>query len=240
MLSPATRNCPTMPASTPRICSRARCRSATSSLPCTCSCCDRSPPAIACARWRACSTGRQMACILSSVSGTTITRPTTTQATNRPSVCVSTALRCSFSVRASAWRRSSSCASVWSACSNCCEARVLMRSATVAVSYALSSSWREMPPKRVRYCRTASPAVCKAGLSSAPTTADSADSRVSTSCMAVSQSPRSLRICSGFSYWMIMLRSARRACAMVWRSNWMSSTRASARSITSLLSWWMR
>ncbi len=134
MFSLASRTCDTMPDNPPRMLSSARCRSATSSRPCTAIWRERSPLAMAWASSRASSMGWQIACMLSSVSGAT----TSTVSTSRPAkisrVCCSTAPWRASASRACSRNCASSSLSSLSAASACSPARAAMRLAMVAVS----------------------------------------------------------------------------------------------------------
>ena len=134
MLLLASRTCETMAPRLCSMCTRARCRSATSSRPTTSMRCDRSPPAMACAIWRARSRGRQIDTMFSSVSGTTTSTVMTTASTNSHLVWFEVS-RWRCTVRCTSWRRCvSSSSRRWPVAVNSAAASVLMRWATAADS----------------------------------------------------------------------------------------------------------
>ena len=134
MLSLESRTCATIEPSPACMPTRARCRSATSSLPCTRMDCERSPPAMAFAASRASSSGWQIERMLNHVVGPTTSTVSATAMANSTSVWLDTsrwrATASSTSLRSVA----SSCVMSASAASNSATARVLMRLAVVADS----------------------------------------------------------------------------------------------------------
>src|SRR3990167_3292621 len=111
-----------------------RCRSATSSLPSTSTRWDRSPPAIAWASWRACSSGLQIEFMFRIVSGTTTSVATTSAAMNTHWMTLPTAFCSAMAPSASVLSATSSSLSCCSSLSTSTSAFWLMRLAVVADS----------------------------------------------------------------------------------------------------------